>query len=91
VFSNGLITCTPTPTNPGSCSVNGAGVLVPGSIPFSLTTKTVFNIPINDLTSRLTSGGQVNVTAFQTPEPVTLGLLGVGLLGLAASRRRARK
>ena len=90
VFTNGQITCTPTATDPGSCSVDGVPITVPGSVMFSMTTKTTVNIPQNDLTSLMTLGDQANVSAAQGPEPVTLSLFGLGLLGLAA-RRRNRK
>ena len=88
-----IIACAPTsPSGPGSCSVNGDTVLVsPGAVPFSLTSQTRFNILLGD-SLIYGSTGQVIVTP-QTaiPEPMSLMLIGTGLLGLGAKARRRLK
>lgn len=89
-FTTAQIGCSPiAPFGPGSCAVNGDTVVVaPGAVPFSLTTRTRFNIAIGDGLLYGTNG-QAIVTA--VPEPMSLMLLGSGLLGLGATARRRVK
>lgn len=86
------ISCIPTAasgSDPGSCSVNGVTVLVnPGNPPFSLVTRTQFNIAQGD--SRIYGSTAQAVVTSVIPEPMSLMLLGSGLLGLGATARRRR-
>ena len=85
------ISCIPVAASgPGSCSTSGAPVLVsPGSALYSLTTRTQFNIGVGD-SLIYGSTGQAVVTSV-IPEPMSLMLLGSGLLGMATARRRLKK
>jgi len=86
-----VISCTPptsTSVQSTSCSTSGGTVPAPPGIPFSLVSDTIINSALGDR-SLYGSTGQVSVTA--VPEPVSVMLLGTGLLGLGASIRRRMK
>lgn len=92
--SNGLISCTPSGGGtPQSCNANGAGTPIVGGVtPFSLITRTTFNIPTVGLLDSYTSGSQVNVfPAATVPEPASMLLLGSGLLAAARMKRRRKQ
>lgn len=62
------------------------------NLAFSSFTNTSTQIALSDRGFTITQGGgALNFAATSVPEPTTVALLGLGLLGVAASRRKSKK
>jgi hypothetical protein len=86
-FTNGLQVAVPPNGTGGTFDTGEAfGVFTRGAGNYSLTTRADITLTGNG--SALNYSNHAVVTS--VPEPVTLSLLGVGLLGLAATRFRKR-
>lgn len=75
-----------------SCS-NSSGVALGGELSTSGTTSESINSATTDYFEKDDSGGSAFEEGFGStvPEPMTLSMLGIGLLGLGLARRRLRK
>ena len=87
----GITDCTLS-AGTDACSAQTLSIIgASGSNPFTLTTRTSFTIDTASAIASYTSNAQANVSPAEIPEPISLFLVGSGLIAGVARLKRGKK